>query len=228
MSKNRLLDEKGTDDFERELLSAARAEAPRDAVREAALAAARRGGGGGGTPRPRWPWIAAGAIIIGLALLIGVRPRPPTAAPVVVASVPTPIESVAVVASAEPPVAPEPVHSAAPATSAVASVVRPAPVRSAESAVQEEEPSLAAEVAALEVARSALNRGDAPGSLRALDDYDRAFPRGMMRQEAVLLRIEALANNGDTKGARALADKFLAANPKSPHAQRIRRLVGIE
>ena len=71
-----------------------------------------------------------------------------------------------------------------------------------------------------------VGRGSVPAALGALDDYQRSFPHGVLGQEAAVLRIEALVKGGNTAAAKALADRFLAANPQSPHAPRIRRLVG--
>jgi hypothetical protein len=48
----------------------------------------------------------------------------------------------------------------------------------------------------------------------------------MLRQEATLLRIEALARAGNGPAAKRLADRFLRAQPNSPHERRIRALVG--
>ncbi|MGH7296275.1 MAG: outer membrane protein assembly factor BamD, partial [Polyangiaceae bacterium] len=71
----------------------------------------------------------------------------------------------------------------------------------------------------------ALAAGDAAGALRRVDAYDREFPRGALAQEATTLRIEALLRQGQRDAALRLADRFLAANPRSPYAARIRLLV---
>jgi outer membrane lipoprotein YfiO len=87
--------------------------------------------------------------------------------------------------------------------------------------------ALAEEIAALDGAREALASGDASRALRALDARDRAFPRGALGPEAMVLRIEALALRGDRATATRLAEAFLAASPRSPHASRIRTLLGL-
>jgi TolA-binding protein len=84
---------------------------------------------------------------------------------------------------------------------------------------------LGQQVAALDHARDALASGNAGGALRQLDEYDRQFPRGALAQEATALRIEALLQQGHRDAAVLLAERFLASNPKSPHAARIRLLV---
>jgi hypothetical protein len=101
-------------------------------------------------------------------------------------------------------------------TSSVAA--NPAPARSS--------PSIAREIASLDVARQKLGGGDTRGALDALDTYDRASPSGVLRQEATLLRIEALARGGNLSIARRLAARFLREHPRSPHEMRIRTLVG--
>jgi hypothetical protein len=87
--------------------------------------------------------------------------------------------------------------------------------------------ALADEIAALDGAREALASGDASRALRALDARDRAFPRGALGPEATVLRIEALALRGDRAAATRLAEAFLAASPRSPHASAIRTLLGL-
>jgi hypothetical protein len=87
-------------------------------------------------------------------------------------------------------------------------------------------PSLEEQIAAMDRARAALASGDTAGALRGLDAYDRDFPRGAFSQEATVMRIEALARSGNRARARTLADRFLAANPKSPYARRIHAVLG--
>jgi len=81
--------------------------------------------------------------------------------------------------------------------------------------------SIADEIRMLDAARRAEAGGDSAGAIRALDDYKRQFPRGAFSEESTLLRIEALARLGNRSAARALAQKFRAAHPDSPHLRRI-------
>jgi hypothetical protein len=43
-----------------------------------------------------------------------------------------------------------------------------------------------------------------------------------------VLRIEALSQSGDASRAKSLAESFLAKNPNSPYATRLRSLTGAE
>jgi outer membrane protein assembly factor BamD (BamD/ComL family) len=86
--------------------------------------------------------------------------------------------------------------------------------------------SLPAETAALDRARAALNLGQASVGLAELARYEAAFPRGMLRPESMVLKVEALVMAGDRARARELALAFIAAHPQSPHTGRLRSLVG--
>jgi outer membrane protein assembly factor BamD (BamD/ComL family) len=78
--------------------------------------------------------------------------------------------------------------------------------------------ALDAEIALLRDARSALHGGDAAGALSLLDAHDRLYPAGALGEDAAAERIYALCALGQTSQARALAARFLAAHPSSPHA----------
>jgi hypothetical protein len=107
----------------------------------------------------------------------------------------------------------------------------PPPVSSARSAAVRAQPhariapdTLPAEIAALDRARAALH-GD-PANARALvDAYDATFPRGALREEAMVVRIEALVAAGDADEARRRTAMFVASYPNSPHVLRLRRLL---
>lgn len=231
------------DDFERALLASAKGDAmPADKKRAlaaalsgatalgvagtakattAAAAAAKKGGAGLALAK----WIAAGAF--GTALVAGAakgvghvvershdapvtlaanEPRPRV--PVPVAPVPPPKPTIAdepVVEPPQPPPAPPPVvrRPAAPA-------VRP----------------IAEELAVIERARTALANGDVASAERALAEHDRDFKGGAFGDEARVLRIDALAKKGDRAGAAAAARAYLASNPDSPYAPRVRAYAG--
>jgi hypothetical protein len=97
--------------------------------------------------------------------------------------------------------------------------------------VQRTRPSaapLAAEVAAIDHAARAVAERDPPRALAALDSYQRLFPSGVLRPEATVLRVQALVQQGDSGRAGAIARAFLAQNPHSPHAARLRSLVEVD
>jgi hypothetical protein len=86
--------------------------------------------------------------------------------------------------------------------------------------------SLADEVAQLQKAKLMLKSGNAGQALAELSTYAQRFPRPMLGAEASVLRIEALNQSGDTARAKSLAEGFLAKNPNSPYAARLRNLTG--
>jgi hypothetical protein len=159
------------------------------------------------------------------------RPRAPEApAPTILAPAPTAPEPSAI---APIPVAPVPVATAPRAPALVptpASVARPLPLPPvsappAPPASVPDEGTLHDEVAALDRARAALAGGDATGALSAIAAYERAFPRGALADEASMLRIEALARAGRRDDARTEAARWLARDPQSPHARRLRAIL---
>jgi hypothetical protein len=81
--------------------------------------------------------------------------------------------------------------------------------------------SISSEIRMLDAARRAQASGDGAGAIRALDEYKKQYPHGVLAEESSLLRIEALAKLGNLSAARALAQKFRAAHPDSPHLRRI-------
>ena len=55
-----------------------------------------------------------------------------------------------------------------------------------------------------------------------LEDYGRAYPQGVLSEEAEILRLTALTAAGDRPQAAARAAAFLATHPHSPLAARAR------
>lgn len=82
--------------------------------------------------------------------------------------------------------------------------------------------SLTQELVALDAARAALARGNAQGALFLLEEYVQTCPRGRLKLEAELLRMDALAKNGQTELARHRAEAFLKRHPASVMAARAR------
>ncbi len=105
-------------------------------------------------------------------------------------------------------------------TSGTTSVAPKAPAPSASLGLSDE-------IKLLDRARSTL-ASNPQASMAALDEYRKLFPKPTLGLEAQVIRIEALVNSGDRGSARALAKDFLARHASSPHASRIRKLVGLE
>jgi hypothetical protein len=86
--------------------------------------------------------------------------------------------------------------------------------------------ALGEQVLEVDRARRSLAGGDPADALRRIDAYEARFARGALRDEAEVLRVEALLGAGDRAAATRAADRFLAAHPDSPHAARVRALIG--
>ena len=82
------------------------------------------------------------------------------------------------------------------------------------------------EVRAIDRARSALARGDGRATLAALESYRNGFSERRFEPEALYLRMEALGRIGDTAGAKAAAERLLAAYPNAPQAARAKVVAG--
>jgi hypothetical protein len=216
----------------RELLHAGRKDLPSQA--QLAALAARLGpilgpmgggpaGGGGAAPAVKAAGVSAVAKGAGtlavLAIVVGgiVATRthrvPSAAAPNARASqvvaVSAPVESV------EPP---------APAVT-VAQSPEPSAASSAKAPHVAETPSALDEVTLLERAEDAL--ATSPAHALALCDQDASlFPRGLLRQEAEVIAIDALVRLGRHAEADARAASFRKAYPTSTHQRRIDMLLG--
>lgn len=81
---------------------------------------------------------------------------------------------------------------------------------------------LRAELVLIAKARQALRAEDPRRALEVLDAHARAFPQGQMREDRLVLRIEALCAAGKAPQASAEARLFLRGYPGSAHAQRVR------
>jgi hypothetical protein len=129
-------------------------------------------------------------------------------------------------------VAPAPVRMAPPVEPVIeattpAPAARPAPahhVRVAAPVHTEAAPTnrLAEETALLAASNAELRRGDARRALSLLDDYDRRYPSGVLREEVLATRVIARCQLGSDGAARRAADAFLARHPASPLAPRVR------
>ncbi len=240
----RMLDESG-DELERALLRSVRNDAMPDGSRRRILAglgiagavvtttstaasslAAGKAGLFKGTTAIVAKWLAVSALVSAVPAGVWVarsRSRAHEIVAPVAQSAPAAVESksaskepaIGPAAIAAPPVSPEHAPLALPAKS----------VRESKAVPQAAAAALSDEVAALQVARTALAAHDAGGALAALDRYKARFPQARLSPEATVLRIEALIERGDYAQANALAERFEAANPKSPYAERIRSIL---
>jgi hypothetical protein len=125
-------------------------------------------------------------------------------------------------AAAIPAPAPEPIEVPAPRPEAA----KPPQRRAFEPSAPEAGPLLAEEVAALRRARQNVDR-DPGRAIALLDDLDRRYPAGALREEAHVARILALCRLGRTEEARASALEFLKVHPGSVHTARVRASSGL-
>jgi hypothetical protein len=92
------------------------------------------------------------------------------------------------------------------------------------SSVKRGKNSYATEALALDATRDALDRKDTAKASAILDQYDRDWPSGFLGPDALALRIELMALDKQDQPALALATKFLADYPHSPHAGAVRSI----
>jgi hypothetical protein len=88
--------------------------------------------------------------------------------------------------------------------------------------------SLAQQIAAVDRARASLDTGDTQRARRLVDAYETEYPGGAFTQEAEVVRIDALVREGNRADADRVGKRFLGAYPKSPHATRVRALLGYD
>lgn len=170
------------------------------------------GGGVSGAVGRYGLWLSGGTLLLGLVggvLLAPIlRPPPPVrlAAPIVTPSPPAPA-----VVSPELPLEPvqveEPPAAKPPRIFAPVTAPRPAPLV--------RDTVLAEERALVEMARTALARGNAQQALQTMDTHAVRFANGQLVEERESLAIEALLAAGRTEDAKRRADAFRARFPQS-------------
>jgi hypothetical protein len=133
----------------------------------------------------------------------------PASAPVVAAVPQAPPQEAAPVVSPLPPVEPP-------------AAVTPAPQAARSDASAATNADLGEQIRLIEAARAGVAAHDAKAATAALDTYAAKFPRGSFGQEAMVLRIRAVDQSGDSARATALAKSFVARFPKSPHVARLK------
>ena len=85
-------------------------------------------------------------------------------------------------------------------------------------------PDLREEIRLLDLSRTAIQRRQPEEALASLKVYTNQFSAGAFKQEASVLRMQALAQIGDMSRASSMAKQFVESNPDSPyvgHAARI-------
>ncbi len=184
----------------------------------------------GGKLGVKWLIVLAGGVSVGAAALVVMLGKPApapvadAAPPRVAPAIEAPAPQAAVTSSDSEPTAagtePAPAETVA-VTQApkvgVAARQTPAPADSA---------SISREIAAVDEVRTLVARGQSSAALSALGKYRKEFPRGVLRQEATLLQIEALAKAGNLAAAREIGQRFLREHPRTPHEKRVRALLG--
>jgi hypothetical protein len=115
-------------------------------------------------------------------------------------------------AMSAPAIAVAPLASAAPAAIPMLSA---RPAASIASARADGSSSLEAERALLDVARTALGRGDGENALRATAEHGRKFPRGILSEEREAMSIQALRLLHRDDEAQVGLEKFRARFPSS-------------
>jgi TolA-binding protein len=241
------------DDFEKQLLGSWGTEQPSDAARARVLAiagvgavaggaavAAKVGAAAGGSLVPKAG--AAGAVAITKWIVIcaigvatagvtyqyarraGHETTVPSAAPTTVGGATAPLPSPAAAPATLPRA--EDTTAVTPATQEPSPRSATSPRHASGADKRSSDPALGEQVSALDRARRALGDGDSAGALRQLDDYESRFPRGALVEEAEVLRVESLLASGDRASAARVGGRFLAAHPDSPHAARVRALLG--
>jgi TolA-binding protein len=216
----RLMDE-GSTSFEQSLLSAMANERPspelvarmQQGLGIAASSGAAAAGGVAG-------WVkltVVGLVAAGLAGVAAVELRSAQAPAVAPPTVkPVPVKMEAPVAAAPTPVA----------VTDLALQDDPTPARARPAASGTAD--LREEIRMLDQARAAVRAGEANEALALLAKYNRRYPRGQFRQEAQVLRVEALKESGHEEAAVKLGKKFVAQHPESPHVERVERATGAE
>ncbi len=139
---------------------------------------------------------------------------------------PSPSSEVRVVAPATPMASSKPAAPAAPVAPSAKEepVPEDPPSGSVEVAAKAPATKLREETAQLSTVRRLLETSHASEALAALDDYDARFPRGVLAEEAAVLRVEALLAAGNGAGARRAVADFERRYPASSYGPRVQAL----
>jgi hypothetical protein len=234
---NRLTDETATPAALREMIEAARGDAPDAAAMGRMIARAERigggGGGGGGGGALAKLALVAGVIVIAGAVIWFVRrpepdPEPETRTPVAVAK-PEP--------ESEPEPEPEPEPESEPAVPA-SRVGTSSPPRSPPAEEAPERPYTiertkakpktevvkASEVEIVEKARGALAASQWKNALAGAIEHAKQYPDGVLAEEREAIAVEALTRLGRADAARDRLGSFLRRYPRSSYRRHLEGL----
>jgi hypothetical protein len=78
------------------------------------------------------------------------------------------------------------------------------------------------EVKLVSGAQTALRAGDSRRALQLLGEHARRFPNGKLASARIVEHMIVLCSMGSVERARSEADRFLAGNPSSPFAERVK------
>jgi len=78
------------------------------------------------------------------------------------------------------------------------------------------------ETSALAAAQETLRAGNSAAAIALINEYQKQFPDGVLREESEATRIGAMLDAGNREGACKLAHMFIAHWPRSPHLVRVR------
>ena len=107
------------------------------------------------------------------------------------------------------------------------SVLMAAPATAtAKKALSKHGPWFAREMWLMAQCRRELYQGNSVRAMETLDRYAQEFPLGELVAQALLLRVEVMRTRGERTRALAIANQFVASNPKSPYAEAMRRFIG--
>jgi outer membrane protein assembly factor BamD (BamD/ComL family) len=81
------------------------------------------------------------------------------------------------------------------------------------------------ELRLLDEAHAALSAGDTSRALALLDRHDREATKPALAPEALALRVEVYARQGDRASVTRAANQFLALYGDRPEAQRVRTIL---
>lgn len=214
---------------------AAHVRPPEDAQRRgwqrlaAAVAAGETGPTDTDPPPPRSPWprlvpLTMLLVVGSLALLGTWRADSPTDAPATIAASdaapPTPAPEVRI-----PFVRPDPTEAVG-ATPVPIAATGPRRTSTPRPPAAADEDSFAAELRLLAAAQAEIQRGERAAGLELLRRHARQYPAGHFAQDRQAL--QAIARCEDEQPtSRAVGERFLAAHPKSIHAERVRVACGL-